>query len=151
MKLIYAFLNIFMLGYFFILQINLIFLDIIMTYVSLYKFKWSLYNDIFLFVCLWSFFLKDLYRAKNKYLCFLYNSVLAMVRVFSHQIAIVAITCARFGDYSRRRFPKLSAWTPYSQGAIIRSRDKNFWIDWIPCYTIDCPGMASQLSDGIFT
>ena len=25
-----------------------------------------------------------------------------MVRVFSHQIAIVAITCARFGDYSRR-------------------------------------------------
>ena len=74
-----------------------------------------------------------------------------MVRVFSHQIAIVAITCARFGDYSRRRFPKLGAWTPNSQGAIIRSRDKNFWIDWIPCYTIDCPGMASQLSDGIFT
>ena len=74
-----------------------------------------------------------------------------MVRVFRHQIAIVAITCARFGDYSRRRFPKLSAWTPYSQGAIIRSRDEYFWIDWIPCYTIDCPGMASQLSDGIFT
>ena len=75
-----------------------------------------------------------------------------MVRVFSHrQIAIVAITCARFGDYSRRSFPKFSAWTPYSQGAVFRSGDKYFWIDWIPGYTIDSPGMAGQFGDGIFT
>ena len=62
----------------------------------------DLYTMIFFCLFAYEVFLKDLYRAKNKYLCFLYNSVLAMVRVFSHQIAIVAITCARFGDYSRR-------------------------------------------------